>query len=98
VHLQVHHDLSRSRNTAFKVPGLPFGYFRQTDSVWQFIIKSRRILAQVFGKSVQMTSPEDWQNATWDTIPAYRLTNEVVNEYLQELFGFYDFFTRVSNC
>jgi len=33
----------------------------------------------------------DWSNAAWDTIPAYRLTKETVDSFLQGLFGYYNF-------
>jgi hypothetical protein len=39
---------------------------------------------------------DDWSYPVWDTIPAYHLTIEIVNEYLTSLFGYYDFYTRVS--
>lgn len=39
----------------------------------------------------------DWKNAAWQTIPAYHLTEEIVNEFLQSIFGYYDFFTSVSS-
>jgi hypothetical protein len=37
----------------------------------------------------------DWSNATWDSIPAYRLSKETVDAFLQGLFGYYEFYTRV---
>jgi hypothetical protein len=38
----------------------------------------------------------DWSNATWDSIPAYRLSKETVDAFLQGLFGYYEFYTRVQ--
>ncbi|PMD61843.1 uncharacterized protein K444DRAFT_612065 [Hyaloscypha bicolor E] len=38
----------------------------------------------------------DWSNATWDSIPAYRLSKETVDAFLQGLFGYYEFYTRLS--
>jgi hypothetical protein len=37
----------------------------------------------------------DWSNAAWDTIPAYRLSKETVDSFLQGLFGYYNFYTQV---
>lgn len=31
----------------------------------------------------------------WDSVPAYNLSRETVDVYLQGLFGYYDFYTRV---
>jgi hypothetical protein len=38
----------------------------------------------------------DWRNPVWDSIPAYHLTKESVDSFLQGIFGYYDFYTRVS--
>jgi hypothetical protein len=38
----------------------------------------------------------DWSNAVWDSIPAYHLTKEIVDSFLQGIFGYVDFYTRVS--
>lgn len=38
----------------------------------------------------------DWNNAAYHTIPAYHLTEEIVNDFLTSLFGKYDFYTSVS--
>ncbi|KAF4634492.1 hypothetical protein G7Y89_g3617 [Cudoniella acicularis] len=32
----------------------------------------------------------------WDSIPAYHLDQETVNEFLQSLFGYYDYYTKLS--
>jgi hypothetical protein len=37
----------------------------------------------------------DWSKAAWDTIPAYRLSKETVDSFLQGLFGYYNFYTQV---
>ncbi|KAL2073993.1 hypothetical protein VTL71DRAFT_7771 [Oculimacula yallundae] len=37
----------------------------------------------------------DWTNATYDTTAQYNLTVEIVNQYLRELFGNWDFFTEL---
>jgi hypothetical protein len=37
----------------------------------------------------------DWSNAAWDSITAYRLSKETVDAFLQGLFGYYEFYTRV---
>jgi hypothetical protein len=31
----------------------------------------------------------------WDTIEAYRFTKDIIDNYLQGLFGYYDYFTEV---
>ena len=41
------------------------------------------------------TNLYSWNNALWDYIPAYHLTEEIVNGFLQETFGYYDFYTEV---
>jgi len=33
----------------------------------------------------------------WDSIPSYRLQYAVVNQFLMELFGNYDFYTQVNS-
>ena len=33
----------------------------------------------------------------WDSIPAYRLQTATINSFLISLFGYYDFFTTVSD-
>jgi hypothetical protein len=43
-------------------------------------------------------SANDWSKALWDSIPAYNLTKEIVDSYLQGLFGYYDFYTTVSTA
>jgi hypothetical protein len=35
---------------------------------------------------------DDYQ---WDTIEAYRLNKTIIDSYLQDLFGYYDYFTQV---
>jgi hypothetical protein len=32
----------------------------------------------------------------WDSVPSYRLQYAVVNQFLMELFGNYDFYTQVN--
>jgi hypothetical protein len=51
------------------------------------------------GKSAQSGAPPklDWNNAAWHTIPAYHLTEEIVNEFLKSIFGYWDFYTSVSH-
>ena len=39
---------------------------------------------------------EDWSNACWDTIPANDLEKDVVSSYLEGIFGYYDFYTKVT--
>ncbi|KAF8852433.1 hypothetical protein BDZ45DRAFT_678357 [Acephala macrosclerotiorum] len=44
-----------------------------------------------------MASPAyDWNNAEWDSIPAYRLSGKTVNAFLQSIFGYYNFYTKLS--
>jgi hypothetical protein len=33
----------------------------------------------------------------WDSIPSYRLQYTIVNKFLMELFGNYDFYTQVNS-
>jgi hypothetical protein len=33
----------------------------------------------------------------WDSVPSYRLQYAVVNQFLMELFGNYDFYTQVKS-
>jgi len=42
-------------------------------------------------------SSYNWDNAVWDSVPAYHLTKEIVNAYLQDIFGYWDFSTEVRN-
>lgn len=35
---------------------------------------------------------DDYQ---WDTIEAYRLNKDIIDGYLQDPFGYYDYFTQV---
>ena len=42
-----------------------------------------------------MAATTDWTYAEWDETAVYDLTVAIVNTYLKELFGNYDFFTRV---
>lgn len=34
----------------------------------------------------------------WDSVPAYRLLDSTVNEFLMELFGNYNFYTQVGGA
>ena len=38
----------------------------------------------------------DWSNPCWDSIPAYNISREAVDEFLRGLFGHYDFYTQAS--
>jgi hypothetical protein len=40
----------------------------------------------------------DWSNPVWDSIPAYHLTKEIVDSFLQDIFGYFNFYTRVSHA
>jgi len=43
-----------------------------------------------------MATPQyDWTKAVWDSIPAYNLTKEIVDSFLQDIFGYIDFLTTV---
>ncbi|PMD32613.1 hypothetical protein L207DRAFT_571914 [Hyaloscypha variabilis F] len=39
---------------------------------------------------------EDWTGACWDSVPSYRLDRYTVTDFLQSLFGEYDFYTKFS--
>jgi hypothetical protein len=43
-----------------------------------------------------MSGSIDWTFAEWDDTAVYDLTVAIVNTYLKELFGDYNFFTEVS--
>jgi hypothetical protein len=44
-----------------------------------------------------MASPAvDWSNALYDTIPSYRLQESIVNDFLKDLFGDWNFYTQVQ--
>jgi hypothetical protein len=47
------------------------------------------------GPSPLAMTDVDWSKAAWDTIPAYRLSKETVNSFLEGLFGYYNFYTQV---
>jgi len=38
----------------------------------------------------------DWSNPVWDRIPAYHLTKEIVDSFLQGIFGYVNFYTQFS--
>jgi hypothetical protein len=42
-----------------------------------------------------MAGAQDWSNALWDETAVYDLTVEIVNQFLRETFGNWDFFTKV---
>jgi len=39
-------------------------------------------------------SDEEYQ---WDTIEAYRLNKEIIDKFLQETFGYFDYYTEVRH-
>jgi hypothetical protein len=38
----------------------------------------------------------DWSNALYDTIPSYHLQESIVNDFLKDLFGDWNFYTQVQ--
>lgn len=45
-----------------------------------------------------MPTTQDWSNATWDETAVYDLTVEIVNNFLKDTFGNWDFFTQKPNA